>query len=254
MVPPPGASAPTNATFAQQHSPQPGAQALPLPAAPAAVNGQQLPGDIKMEPDIKQEPGLSSNVMPGSFSTDPRSVAAARASQALQKNYGNRATSSINAIQAGMTAQAQGLNGQGYPQGQQNPGHLPMPQTDGADDSLAEGVLMGQNTAGEMVEMGRMDIDKMMHEQILAKAKALEGGGFMVPLEEALKHPSKARKVKKTGLPQVDGGDDDDGEDAINSDLDDTDDDREDSEVDDEGLSHIMLCMYDKVQRVRNKW
>ncbi|PKS08220.1 hypothetical protein jhhlp_005162 [Lomentospora prolificans] len=262
-LPASGAPAPGNAAaaFAQQQlSPQSGAQALPLPAMPAAPNGQQLPGDIKPEPEIKQEPGLHSNVMPPSFSTDPRTVAAARASEALQKSYGNRATSSINAIQAGMTAQAQGLNGhnpnpQGYQQGQQNqPGHLHMPQTDGADEVQAEGVLMGRNSAGEMIEMGRVDIDQMLHEKILAKAKTMEGGGFMVPLEEALKHPSKARRQKTEAVPQVDGGDDDEGEDAINSDLDDSDDDRDDSEVDDEGLSHIMLCMYDKVQRVRNKW
>src|SRR5690606_5939592 len=63
---------------------------------------------IKPEPDIKQEPNLSNPVasIPPAFSSDPRSVAAARASQALQKNYGNRATSSINAIQAGMSAQS----------------------------------------------------------------------------------------------------------------------------------------------------
>jgi len=208
-----------------------------------------------MEPDIKQEPGLHPNMVPG-IPTDSRSVAAARASQALQKNYGNRATSSINAIQAGMTAQAQGLNGhnanpQGYPQNP--PGHLPMPQTDGADEAQVEGVLMNRNADGEMVEMGRFDIDRMLHEQIMAKAKSMEGGGFMVPLQEAIKHPSKVRRQKKPGIAQVDGEDEDD-EDAINSDLDDTDDDREDSDVDDDGLSHMMLCMYDKVQRVRNKW
>ena len=47
---------------------------------------------------------------------------------------------------------------------------------------------------------------------------------------------------------------DEDDEDAINSDLDDPEEDLEEDEVDDEGLGHIMLCMYDKVQRVKNKW
>lgn len=129
-----------------------------------------------------------------------------------------------------------------------------MPQTDGADAFEAEGVLMQRDADGNVVEMGRLDIDRMLHARILENAKSMEGGGFMVPLKEATRHtaPRKNRKARAPG--QVDGEDDEDDEDAINSDLDDTDDDREDSEVDEEGLSHIMLCMYDKVQRVKNKW
>ena len=129
-----------------------------------------------------------------------------------------------------------------------------MPQTDGADAFEAEGVLMQRDADGNVVEMGRLDIDRMLHALILENAKSMEGGGFMVPLKEATRHtaPRKNRKARAPG--QVDGEDDEDDEDAINSDLDDTDDDREDSEVDEEGLSHIMLCMYDKVQRVKNKW
>jgi transcription initiation factor TFIIA large subunit len=58
----------------------------------------------------------------------------------------------------------------------------------------------------------------------------------------------------------MDGGDDDDvkaeelDEDAINSDLDDPDEGLNEEEDEDEGMGHIMLCMYDKVQRVKNKW
>jgi hypothetical protein len=57
----------------------------------------------------------------------------------------------------------------------------------------------------------------------------------------------------------MDGGDDDVkpeelDEDAINSDLDDPDEGLNDEEDEDEGMGHIMLCMYDKVQRVKNKW
>ena len=61
-------------------------------------------------------------------------------------------------------------------------------------------------------------------------------------------------------MAQTDGGDSDDvkeeelDEDAINSDLDDPDDGLNDEEEEDEGMGHIMLCMYDKVQRVKNKW
>ncbi|SPO02325.1 related to transcription factor TFIIA-L [Cephalotrichum gorgonifer] len=278
------AAVPSGSGFAPQRTtPQEGGQ--PLPAS-SGSNGQQPGGMVKQEPGIKQEPGLQTSMMPPTYS-DPRSVAAERASQALQKNYGQRATSSINAIQAGMSQnpphpgamqqQQQPPNGhpsaeqvyhqqlaqqhnpaqQQQQQGQYQPS---MPQTDGADGFDAEGVLVQRDAEGNMVEMGRFEIDRMIHARILENAKSMEGGGFMVPLKEATKHtrPRKTRKAAGASG-QVDGGDDDDDddekdEDAINSDLDDTDDDREDSEVDEEGLSHIMLCMYDKVQRVKNKW
>ncbi|KAL2756732.1 hypothetical protein ACRALDRAFT_1062416 [Sodiomyces alcalophilus JCM 7366] len=141
-------------------------------------------------------------------------------------------------------------------------------QTDGPGDrdddyDDIQGVLMQRDAAGTMHELGRVDIDRLMHRQILSNAKAMEGGGLMLPLKEATRHRTAASKRKRdgagaSGVARYDGDDDDDDEvadeDAINSDLDDTDDEREDEEVDDEGLGHIMLCMYDKVQRVKNKW
>ncbi|KAI8913357.1 transcription factor IIA, alpha/beta subunit-domain-containing protein [Gorgonomyces haynaldii] len=64
--------------------------------------------------------------------------------------------------------------------------------------------------------------------------------------------------IKK--LPQTDGLDDDDDEDddvdeqadrdsQINSDLDDDDDDDENAD-----LEHLILCQYEKVTRIKNKW
>lgn len=139
--------------------------------------------------------------------------------------------------------------------------HLRNGQTDGAgDDDEFEGVLLERNPAGDLRELGRVEIDRMLHEQIAAKARSMEGGGLMLPLKEATKHATAARSRSSGKGKQpaaYDGGDDDDDiddEDAINSDLDDPDEDRDDDEVDDEGLGHIMLCMYDKVQRVKNKW
>jgi transcription initiation factor TFIIA large subunit len=96
----------------------------------------------------------------------------------------------------------------------------------------------------------------MLHEQIAARAKSMEGGGLMLPLKEATRHrtlPDASRKGK--GIAAHDGGyDEEEDEDAINSDLDDPNEGGSEDEVDDEGLGHIMLCMYDKVQRVKNKW
>lgn len=131
-------------------------------------------------------------------------------------------------------------------------------QVDGAGDEF-EGVLMRRDENGETSEMGRMDIDRMLHEQMSARAKAMEGGGLMLPLKQATKNKAAAPKAGPSGPSGFDGGFDEDikkeelDEDAINSDLDDP------NEVDieedeDENIDQIMLCMYDKVQRVKNKW
>jgi transcription initiation factor TFIIA large subunit len=141
-------------------------------------------------------------------------------------------------------------------------------QTDGAGDEV-EGlsVIKQFGPNGEELSMGRIEIDNLLRSKIEAMGQRMEGGGLMLPLKQA--STSKSRKIKaKSSHPvdtmiQVDGGDDDDDtdvkdedvdEDAINSDLDDPDDNVNDEEDDDEGMGHIMLCMYDKVQRVKNKW
>lgn len=152
-------------------------------------------------------------------------------------------------------------------------------QTDGSGDMEESiGIMKRVNAQGEEVEMGRIEIDNIIREKIEAMGRSMEGGGLMLPLKE--RYPagrSKKRKVapihplvaaqSSSAGPQYDGGDDDDDdddksgilkdeedEDAINSDLDDPDDGLNDEEDDDEGMGHIMLCMYDKVQRVKNKW
>lgn len=148
-------------------------------------------------------------------------------------------------------------------QQQPDPGHVANNQTDGAGDDVDEdyeGVLLRRGEAGTLDELGRVDIDRILHAKMSAQAKNMEGGGLMLPLKEATKAKAGAsrRSRKEKGVAAFDGGDDDedeeDDEDAINSDLDDPEEDLEEDEVDDEGLGHIMLCMYDKVQRVKNKW
>jgi transcription initiation factor TFIIA large subunit len=146
-----------------------------------------------------------------------------------------------------------------------NPQRPHTSQADGAgDDDGHFGVLIHQTNDGQTTEMGRVEIDNLLHAQIAARAKAMEGGGLMIPLK-----PKRARRGKSVsyhksgtsaGASQFDGPDDDlkdeddeSDEDAINSDLDDPDDNVEENE-DDEEAGQIMLCMYDKVQRVKNKW
>lgn len=257
--PPPAAAQPTTQA---QFSPN-----LPLPGGTPGSNFQNgvktEPGLIKQEGDIKQEPSAQAGLpaLPSYNGTDKASLAANRAAQQLHAQYGPRAASSINALHAGHQQQPQTQNSQSPPPQSAGASSLSNGQTDGAgDEEDYEGILMQRSAEGTLNELGRVEIDHMLHGQIAARAKAMEGGGLMLPLKEAIKHSDRylARGPSKgKGIAGYDGGDDDDDiddEDAINSDLDDPEDEHDDDEVDDEGLGHIMLCMYDKVQRVKNKW
>jgi len=95
-----------------------------------------------------------------------------------------------------------------------------IPQTDGANDELTT-----------------EDIDKIIEKKILEVNE-------------------KEVKDKGKKIAQVDGEDDDDDDDLnyddnINSDLDDDDDDDNDDENETE---HLILCQYEKVTRIKNKW
>ncbi|KAM0329355.1 hypothetical protein ACHAQA_004661 [Verticillium albo-atrum] len=265
-------------------SPQPNAVGISLPTG-GAINHDP---NVKNEPYIKQEPGSQSgapNMHAGG------GLAQARAMQHISARYGNDASSAINAgaqqpqgqpalpqmhqnqARPGQPQQQQQYALPGQQQQQQQPGGPALPgfknsQTDGPGDEVddydeIQAVLMQRDKAGTLHELGRVEIDSLLHQQFLARAKAMEGGGLMLPLKEATKTQTAASSSRKgkerAGVAQFDGEDDEDGpviadEDAINSDLDDSDDEKDDDEVDDEGLGHIMLCMYDKVQRVKNKW
>ncbi|KAL0935356.1 transcription factor tfiia complex subunit [Colletotrichum truncatum] len=275
-VPPPQAAPYSQA----QLSPQPPLPGLPLPVAPA---DQARNLAVKEEPYIKPEPGLQNVALPPS-QTDAQgaNLAAIRAAQHVRGQFGEKGAGSINAIQSSATNRPAGqpplpqmpgqpVQQQYRPSQPQQPGQQQRPtsngqpglnpsQTDGAidDDFDFEGVLLQRNADGTQRELGRVDIDRMIHARIAANAKSMEGGGLMLPLKEATKHKAAANsrsKGKEHGVAPYDGYDDDElDDDAINSDLDDPDEDKDEDEVDDEGLGHIMLCMYDKVQRVKNKW
>jgi transcription initiation factor TFIIA large subunit len=287
----------TQSTLSPQAVPQP----ISHPAnAQANGNGVAIKNEPGNDPVIKQEPGLNNpnaNLAYANPNTPRGGMAAQRAAQALESQYGMRAAKSINAIQSGLASQMNpaqqqpqqpqrpGQPQQGQPQQQmsqqqyrqglanpmqqrmpqpQQPPHpgvpngLPAAQVDGPSDGF-EGVMMRRGPDGRPVEMGRVEIDNLLHAQMAARAKEMEGGGLMLPLREATRHGSVAKKrPTPAGPSQLDGPDDEfkDEElddDAINSDLDDPDDEKDDDD-DDEEMSHMMLCMYDKVQRVKNKW
>jgi transcription initiation factor TFIIA large subunit len=132
-------------------------------------------------------------------------------------------------------------------------------QTDGAGDEYeATSVVKQFDAEGNEIAMGRVEIDGLIRAKIVAMGQTMEGGGLMLPLKQASTRATRERKVERrnpAGLGGGDAADDDEkDEDAINSDLDDPEDALNDDEDEDDNMGHIMLCMYDKVQRVKNKW
>lgn len=161
-----------------------------------------------------------------------------------------------------------------YQQQQPHPSY----QTDGADESLEEWRTMLAERRAINAEQGH-HADRLMRDNVLRMSESLQNG-LMVPLEEQPSHPDNVKRRKASrrsqqagntpqpstsaSVPQFDGGDDDDEKgnikdeddaDAINSDLDDSDDDNNNAmgEDEDNDMDNI-LCTYDKVQRVKNKW
>ncbi|CAK7215454.1 transcription factor IIA subunit alpha [Sporothrix curviconia] len=261
---------------------------LPMPSfEPASMKTEDSNASsqhIKMEPNTQGFAGIPNMPMPApplpSFPSTQGGAdnAAARAAAMLSKEFGSAANASINALNTQQQQQNR-LNGVSKSQ-------VDGP-ADGADDdddesSAFEGVLLQKQQAGQPpVELGRMEIDNLLHEQMARRAKQMEGGGLMLPLQQ--QHQQKTKRERKrraaadasasadgttsaqprAAIAQVDGVDDDDedvkgeildDEDAINSDLDDPEDDREDDDDEDDVMGPIMLCVYDKVQRVKNKW
>jgi len=158
-------------------------------------------------------------------------------------------------------------------QQQQRQPHPTYAQTDGADEGLEEWQrLLAERRAAHAKDGQRAD--RMMRDVVMQSSSDLQSG-LMMPLDE---QPNRAvnkkrrtdRPVPNTAatavpsVPQLDGDVDEDekptiknedDENAINSDLDDTDDEGAGAiGDDDEDFGDTILCTYDKVQRVKNKW
>lgn len=161
-------------------------------------------------------------------------------------------------------------------------------QTDGADEGEEEEedlaqwkAMLAERRAAHAQHGGQSD--SLMRDQIMRLSADLQSG-LMLPLRDQpssrLQNKQKRRTAPPTAIEspstpalgssisQMDGVDDDDDDDdekpklkdeddpdAINSDLDDDDDDGQGAmgDEDDETIDTI-LCTYDKVQRVKNKW
>ncbi|RMD42224.1 hypothetical protein DV735_g2863, partial [Chaetothyriales sp. CBS 134920] len=136
-------------------------------------------------------------------------------------------------------------------------------QSDGAGDALDDWRAEYARRK-ETFRQVRARNDRLIRNHVKASQQLLEGGGLMEPLDERTVfpahsiltgQPSAAPPLLTRAQGDAPGDDDDDevDENAINSDLDDPEDAADDIEGEDT-TGNVMLCTYDKVQRVKNKW
>ena len=163
-------------------------------------------------------------------------------------------------------------------------------QTDGAGDW---NTMVAERRAAALQQRptATYAADLTIRQQVEQMGQAMEAGGLMLPLSSR-PQPAKSKKHRvaldaastavsssasslqvnhaPSGMQQYDGANDSDSddkagikddldpdlddEDAINSDLDDPDDNVVEEQDEDGNTGQIMLCTYDKVQRVKNKW
>ncbi|ORX62892.1 transcription factor IIA, alpha/beta subunit [Hesseltinella vesiculosa] len=160
-------------------------------------------------------------------------------------------------------------NGQYMMQPQQSPSlpdmHLPgrhnLPQNDGAHDSMTTEEIDAELERAIMEAHGGSDVEED-GEALSFSASSLSGEAIALDslpdhvkllIQDAKDRAVRARALgSRSKIGQLDG-DDDNGDDDINSDLDDSDDDGDDAEGSEE-IEHIILCLYDKVTRTKNKW
>ncbi|KAL2863715.1 transcription initiation factor IIA large subunit [Aspergillus lucknowensis] len=273
----------------QQHQHVP-TQSHPQPIPPNGPPPLQVPTPVgaggnnpmSHSPQIKTEPGSNGHhalpPMSHMMAAPPNAQSAReRATNLIQQRYGAAAANSVSQMQAQQPPM--GLprppNLQHIPNGQnhqikQEPGYHPVShpsignaQTDGAADNVLSEWKAEVARRREAAERQDGEGDRALRDHLRQRMLQLEGGGLMIPLDEREAQP-KARSLDASGssaMPRAQydgpGGDDtkeEDDEDAINSDLDDPDDlVAEDHDAED-SVGQVMLCTYDKVQRVKNKW
>ncbi|KAM3583216.1 transcription factor IIA subunit alpha [Umbelopsis sp. WA50703] len=142
-----------------------------------------------------------------------------------------------------------------------NNGRSNIPQQDGANDELTTEDI-DSHIAGSILEKHTQDSSD---DTNVLDITAFNHTGKLIPVDELpeeyqnIVREAKERAIAAGALspsyriPQLDGDDDEPDEDEINSELDDSDDDDDDAEGT-EDLEHIILCLYDKVTRTKNKW
>lgn len=231
-------------------------------------------------PRIKTEPGTNGQAVPPNMTNPmasgaPLHSARERAMNNVLHKYGPAAAQTVSQLQQpGQAYQPQmhAPNGQ-MPQIKQEPTYPPMGpgQTDGAGDSLSD---WKAEVARRREAAQNGDGDRLLREHLKQQMLGFEGGGLLQPssgtgssgaaarsatLVSSLNQGNTEPSASTPRIPgQFDGADDSPkeevDEDAINSDLDDPDDLIAEDHDADEMDGQVMLCTYDKVQRVKNKW
>ncbi|KAF2273444.1 TFIIA-domain-containing protein [Westerdykella ornata] len=178
--------------------------------------------------------------------------------------------------QAHQPQQSQPPQQQHAPQHQQQPHQRPQPahvyasQTDGSDGSLEDwkAFMQAKSALDSNDPDARLAAENLMRTHLEAMAAQTDSGLGMplssVPKGKKAKAITRVRQAKQaeassrtSAVPPVarfDGDDEENDEDAINSELDDPEDDLDNANDADDEMIDIMLCTYDKVQRVKNKW
>ncbi|KAJ5288186.1 Transcription factor IIA alpha/beta subunit [Penicillium angulare] len=280
---PPQATVPSNAPrpppSQPQHVPPPVSvpqSTAPPVSAPMHVQPQApiLPPmggpRIKTEPGTNGPPsGVPNMNSPLQVPTNPQ-AARDRAISAMQQKYGANAANSVHQLQNQASTQ------HAYQQQMHGNGQMPQIKQEGNYPSMGQGQNDGGNDdpmADWKAEVARRreaaqngQGDDLLRRHIKSQMMDLEAGGVFRPLDQHESPAAAARRAAADShlgatqatpavprIPgQVDGEEAD--EDAINSDLDDPDDALADDADDDEADGQVMLCTYDKVQRVKNKW
>lgn len=236
-------------------------------------------------PQPQQLPPLQQYQAP-SFQQGQPMTARDRAAMNLHQTYGPRAGPQIAQLQSNQSrvpAQPQATSPTNYIK-QEEPQSFPgvqdwssinpplnSSQNDGASDARDEWNAEFSSRKALSATHGA-EADRLMHDHFIMSQQSLEAGGLLTSLEarpaprrtairraEVLTGGSSSSASAPPSITRAQGdaaGDDDDDvddEDAINSDLDDPDD-LAAADENGEETDQVMLCTYDKVQRVKNKW
>jgi transcription initiation factor TFIIA large subunit len=103
-------------------------------------------------------------------------------------------------------------------------------------------------------EVDRPKVDGLLRNQLEELVSDMDSGLFTSVSRAPKKSKVRRPSPKPSVIPQRDGAEENDDEDAINSDLDDTEDELDQEQVEEDGImGEMILCTWDKVNRVKNK-
>lgn len=254
---------------------------------------QLIPQDgvrVKTEPGYEHQ-GISAPTM-GNPSLNPQ-LAAMRAQQNIQQKFGGAAVPLMMQQQQqhqqhqqhqqqqqrnGAPQKPPGgglmLPGLGPIQPQVHNGQSGIPQHDGASDVHGDLIPVGgwgsltraQADKIILTKIGNVEkynqafgaaVQRLGIKEAAGRRRRLDAYEATLSADTSYPYPSSMASSTAAGPSQLDGGssaEPEDDEDAINSDLDDPEDGDIENQDEDETPQQVMLCMYDKVQRTKNKW